>query len=281
VARLAAVVRWTGLRVQLTSEGSGSAATARHTAHPLDRPTVIRSRPRLRRKSESFRSMSFAAECDIEPVPRPSAPDRPPAACQPAPPRSVRSSSQSIRSSATVAGPATHPSPRSTRRSPRPPADDSLTLQTALLHHTPGRHVLGGRHADDSRQVEFREAMMDRCRTALSGQPPAPELWVEFPSHFGLVLTRPILVDHEIDLSDPTARLLVDGCEGSVSVLFQQARFRLSALTAQSGDIGSSVSVRYCVTRGSAKSWTNRGRSSLVSGRRCNRGVSISVTVLR
>jgi hypothetical protein len=64
----------------------------------------------------------------------------------------------------------------------------------------------------------FREAMMDGGGAALSSQPPAQELWVELPSHFGLVLTRPILVDHETDLSDPTARLLVDGREGSVSV---------------------------------------------------------------
>src|SRR4029450_10475134 len=96
-----------------------------------------------------------------------------------------------------------------------PPADDPPTLQTALLHDTPGRDILRRRHADDSRQIEFREAMMDRGGTALSSQSPAPELWVELPSHFGLVFTRPILVDHETDLSDPTARLLVDGREGS------------------------------------------------------------------
>ena len=99
-----------------------------------------------------------------------------------------------------------------------PPADHPLTLQTAFLHDTPGPDIPRGRHADDSRQVEFREAMMDRGGTALSSQSPAPELWVELPSHFGLVFTRPILVDDETDLSDPSARLLVDGREGPVSV---------------------------------------------------------------
>jgi hypothetical protein len=85
-----------------------------------------------------------------------------------------------------------------------------LEDQAALLHHSPGRHIVGPSHADDPLQPDDLETVSQRGPAPLGGQPPTPHRRVQLPAHLDLVRARPAWQLIQPDLTKPAAGLLVD-----------------------------------------------------------------------